>query len=260
VTLVILDVDDTLFDWLGMWSTSFSIVLDGLTRTSTQSRAEQIAILRQFHVAARTSEREFTTDDHRALNICEQEFRDLIEMHERSTTKLTIPFDGVLTTIISLKAMGVRVVAHTDTPRQIAEDRFVKLGFDGIVDALFATQGNDVTTFRRSRLTATKSAIFSSPYLKPDPRNVLAIMDHYSVCPADCIYVGDSKTKDMPMARAAGVRDVFAAYGCQRSSDAYSLLRSVSHWTDEDIAHEQTLLRSEATYSIASFPHLISVL
>ncbi len=62
--------------------------------------------------------------------------------------------------------------------------------------------------------------------------------------------------KDIPMARALGVCDVHADYGCKRTTEHYELLRAVSHWTDEDIAFEKSLERSEASAKISDFSEI----
>jgi phosphoglycolate phosphatase len=43
--------------------------------------------------------------------------------------------------------------------------------------------------------------------------------------------VGDSLLKDVAMAQAAGVADVFARYGDVRGRPGYDLLRRVTHWS-----------------------------
>src|SRR3546814_13946783 len=44
------------------------------------------------------------------------------------------------------------------------------------------------------------------------------------------------------MAQHAGVTDAHAAYGAAQQQDAYALLRRASHWRQDDVEREKTLL------------------
>ena len=48
---------------------------------------------------------------------------------------------------------------------------------------------------------------------KPNPALLLDICSREGVRPADALYVGDSLTRDISMAKRAGVRAVWHAYG-----------------------------------------------
>jgi phosphoglycolate phosphatase len=184
------------------------------------------------------------------------EFEDSIMRHTR-------PFDGVLETLAALRSRGVMVVAHTDTSERLAADRLVLLGLDGLVETLFTTDASQVTAFRSVHRWPERTEVVVLPYLKPDPRGVAAILERCGASRDECVYVGDSKAKDITLARNAGVRDVFAAYGCLRDTPTYDLLRSVSHWTDEDIVRENALRASastEATHTLSSFRELLELL
>jgi phosphoglycolate phosphatase-like HAD superfamily hydrolase len=260
VTLVIVDVDDTLFDWLGMWSVSFGALLASLEHVSSLSGEQRVAAFRKLHIAARTTERGLTVGDADRLGVPAEIIPALGEEFEASMRRHTRPFSGVVETLAALRQRNVKVVAHTDTPAHLASDRLVQLGLDGVIDTLFATESARVTAFRRTRQTPRHSEVVVLPHLKPDPRGIALILERFGVSSENCVYVGDSKIKDIPMARAAGVRDVFAAYGCKRSSTAYDLLRSVSHWSDEDIARERGLLASEASHELARFDLLLDLI
>ena len=257
--LLILDIDDTFFDWLTMWGESFEALLASLAVRSAVARADRLATFRQLHMAARTAERGITATDASALGITVDTAIELAFEHEVNLKARMTPFPCACETLQGLVARGVRIVAHTDTPMGIAADRFVHLGLDGLVEALFAPTSDGVTFFRSTPRVPTRAQARVVPYSKPDPRCVEFILGCCGVAATDATYLGDSKMKDIPMARSSGVRDVFAAYGCRRSSEAYDLLRAVSHWTDEDIARERALLASEATHSVPSFEAVLEL-
>jgi phosphoglycolate phosphatase len=47
--------------------------------------------------------------------------------------------------------------------------------------------------------------------------------------------------KDIAMAKDAGIMDVYAQYGKAQHRNEYELLREVTHWADEVVAHEKQL-------------------
>ena len=55
--ILIVDIDDTLFDWTSMWFASFSYALKEIEAVSQYSRAELIGIFKSLHQTAGTSER-----------------------------------------------------------------------------------------------------------------------------------------------------------------------------------------------------------
>ena len=81
--------------------------------------------------------------------------------------------------------------------------------------------------------------------MKPNPALLLHIINEIGAAPEECLYIGDSKMKDIAMAQDAGVTDVFAEYGVSHFNDKkdirYDLLRDVTHWTDEDVEREKKI-------------------
>jgi hypothetical protein len=57
--------------------------------------------------------------------------------------------------------------------------------------------------------------------------------------------VGDSLVKDVAMAQAASVVDVFARYGDVRSRPGYALLRRVTHWSPAMLARSEALREAD---------------
>jgi phosphoglycolate phosphatase len=255
--LLIVDIDDTLFDWLTMWSASFEEFSTALASTSRLSKAELVAALRRLHIGARTSERGFSRQDAEELGASPEDIERLAHAFEDATLGRTRLFPDVPDTLEELRRRGVTIVAHTDTPASIAADRFVELGLDGVVDALFATAGTGVTIHRRQARRPLLARVTELPHPKPDPKALQQVLADCGAEAREAVYVGDSKMKDLAMARAAGVVDVYAAYGCRRSSSAYDLLKSVSHWTDEEIARERAVLAEEPTHSLDQFQDVL---
>jgi phosphoglycolate phosphatase len=70
------------------------------------------------------------------------------------------------------------------------------------------------------------------------------------VTKTDCVYVGDSLTKDIAMAQDAGVADAYAKYGKAQHTGAYQLLRDVTHWSDADVEREKRIGEREVRSTV----------
>jgi beta-phosphoglucomutase-like phosphatase (HAD superfamily) len=76
---------------------------------------------------------------------------------------------------------------------------------------------------------------------KPDADVLLKIIDDIGVEKSQCVYVGDSPTKDVAMAQDAGVEYAYAKYGKAQHTEAYQLLREVTHWSDAAVEREKRI-------------------
>jgi FMN phosphatase YigB (HAD superfamily) len=83
--------------------------------------------------------------------------------------------------------------------------------------------------------------------------------------PQSAVYVGDSLTKDIYMARQANICSVQVKYS-DRDIDLYQKLVNISHWTDSDFAREKELKEIcaasgiKADYEITSFSQLLDII
>jgi phosphoglycolate phosphatase-like HAD superfamily hydrolase len=76
---------------------------------------------------------------------------------------------------------------------------------------------------------------------KPNPILLLDICEREGIRPAEVVYVGDSLTRDVSMAKGAGVTAVWARYGTIYNRDYWKILVQITHWTDEDVKREEVL-------------------
>jgi FMN phosphatase YigB (HAD superfamily) len=84
--------------------------------------------------------------------------------------------------------------------------------------------------------------------LKPNPRILRDIIKNVGANGAETVYVGDSLMKDIAMAKAAGVTDVWAKYGVAQNRPAYELLRKVTHlvtWSPASVEREKILTEAD---------------
>ncbi len=162
----------------------------------------------------------------------------------------------VYETLLGAKASGVKIGAYTESQAFYTAYRFRKLGLDKIVDALFSPPDHEMPKGITPLSLRSKPAKdyqfehtehYHTPEneLKPNPELLRDIIKVMQVEPRDVVYVGDSLFKDIAMAQSAGVTDVYAEYGASHAKIEYDLLRSVSHWTDEDVEREKKISQKD---------------
>jgi phosphoglycolate phosphatase len=142
-------------------------------------------------------------------------------------------------TLAELRRRGVAVVALTDAPRNAVENRVRLLELDGLLDALYALRGYELPAnvnpeIRRRdeaghyRLKATRVVELSRQAEKPSPLGLRRVLRDLRLSPREVLYVGDNVKKDMALAKAVGVRGVWAEYGTYVSTEYRERLAVIS--------------------------------
>jgi FMN phosphatase YigB (HAD superfamily) len=73
--------------------------------------------------------------------------------------------------------------------------------------------------------------------------------------------LGDSLSKDVAAARAAGVRDVWARYGTRPREENLNTLRRITPWTEtEKVADREARLRIAPTFTIDDISELTALM
>ncbi|RTL51869.1 MAG: HAD family hydrolase [Bradyrhizobiaceae bacterium] len=275
---VILDFDNTLYDWVAQWYYSFSAMLGEIHRISgipLDVLKEQIRAIHQKH---HTSEYAFLIEH---LDIIRDgsveatiaKYRPAIEKFREARTKHLVLYPGVMDTLINLRSSGKTLVVFTESQTFYTVMRFKHFGLDGLIDFLFTsddheTPDNNYLEKIRSRpseyyeIQNTKHRSVGKGRLKPDPAILRQIIDEVGSTQRNSVYVGDSLYKDVLMAKEARVFGVWAQYGEARGQPGYDLLREVSHWTDEDVERDRSLKKRDVKANAilkTGFPELLGL-
>ncbi len=257
-SVLIVDLDNTLYDWVRIWHASFRVMLDEIVNLSQVPEGELIKHIRKIHQKAGTSEYSFLIEDlasYIAKNSREdfmQKMQPAIDVYRRERRNALYLYPTVRETLETIKRAGTRIVGFTDSLAFYSMYRLKRLNLDGTLDYLFSPPDHDfpagVTKENvRSKdaeayeLAITTHRVFEHGIRKPDPRMLDAILSTIHADREQCVYVGDSLFKDVEMAQKAGILDVYAMYGYSQERPEYELLQAVSHWTDEDVAREREL-------------------
>lgn len=259
-SLLITDLDNTLWDWFDAWHASFSALIDGLVRLSGVDRAVLEGEIRNVHRQRQTTEysnllREVPSLVHAASPRDPMEVFDEA-LHAQNSTRVskTKLYPTVFRSLQALKKAGVAIVAYTESGAFWTEWRIRRTGLDGLVSVLYSSLDHDVdagvqpSDLRTGHYSPDKYGLRHTVHvqlplgvLKPNAKVMETILKRQNRSPGDAVYIGDSLMKDVAMAQAAGVLDVLAQYGAAQNRPEYDLLRRVTHWSAEDVERERRL-------------------
>jgi len=255
-SVVITDLDNTLYDWVEQWYQSFNAMLERLVRISGVSRGQLIQEIKAIHEKYGTSEYAFVIEEMPSLlnkhpnDDLSVVYRDAIDAHREARTRTLKLYPNVRETLLTLKAAGVYIVGYTESLAYYTNYRVRKLGLDGIIDVIYSPADHDLPngltkeqvrkyppghyTFKHTQHRYTPTG-----KIKPNPEILLEIVSEIGASSDECIYIGDNLVKDVAMANEAGVTSVHALYGEAHQRESYELLRSVTHWPVAHVENEK---------------------
>jgi phosphoglycolate phosphatase-like HAD superfamily hydrolase len=254
VNLVITDLDDTIWDWFGMWYKSFNPYLTRIARDYKISDAALRHEFRLLHTKYHTSECSYIYSEIPSLvGVSKDEFETsegdkksiLHEYYSNKKRHLKL-YPKVFETLIYLKTRGVRIVGFTESQLFYTKYRIKHLGLDGLFDIIYTNEGHQLPesvskVFRDDHWEPieTKFKTLLKGSKKPNSNILKEIINEQNGSVANCIYIGDKLDRDVYMAYKAGVTAVHANYAAVISPNEYQLLQEVSHWTNDEIDREK---------------------
>lgn len=256
VSVLITDLDNTLYDWVQMWYASFGAMLREIIRISGVPRETLESEMQTVFQRHGTTEYAFLIQElpslktkHPNENLTEV-YTEAIKAYNVARSKTLKLYPGVLEVLEELKGKGCKVIAFTESSAFYTMRRLKVLKLDGIVDFVYSPPDHskppDVNRFYDNdqyALTKTVHRFLRQGVLKPHPETLLQIIDDEGIKARrdEVIYLGDNLMKDITMAQSAGITDVYAKYGVAQYSEAYELLRKVTHWKPDVIEKEKNI-------------------
>ena len=259
-SLLVTDLDNTLWDWVGAWYSSFSALVDSLVVESGVERERLLYEIRFEHQRRHTTEYsnliaelpclQNFSDDPAALR---RRFDASLHAQNSARKQATKLYPTVRETLDVLKRRGWVIAAYTESGAYWTQWRIAQTGLDGVIDVLYSAPdhdelgGVDLAALRywsdpsAYRLNQTVHKKLPLEVRKPNVQVLAQILADQDAVPEDAIFIGDSLMKDIAMAQHLGVCDVHARYGESHERQEYELLRQVTHWSEADVANEQRI-------------------
>lgn len=258
IDTLILDLDNTIFDWFAMWYASFKPIYDEILAASGRPQDEVEADIRRVHQTRRTSEYTFLIEELdvlreiRAREDIRTRFHNALETSRHGRDQSLQLYPTVFSSLWRIKNAGTKIIGYTESMRFYSSYRLKRFGLDGVIEILFSPKDHDMPAgvpldrLRRFpddfyELQVTKVMHTPPGELKPNPKVLREMIEMVGSSPDRCAYVGDSIFKDVAMAREVGVFDVHAQYGEPQERPEYELLQRVSHWTEDDVQREAAI-------------------
>ena len=264
IELVVLDLDNTLYDWVGYYVPAFRAMLAELSRITGLPEDELKASFQRVHQRHGTSEYAFAIEE---LDVLQETDRNLsipdrlekyataIDAFREVRAERLSLYPGTVEVLEALRDRELELVAYTDAMLFYATRRLKQLGIEHFFSGLVAPRDHGLPPGVRPEWV--RSSDDDSKYqpliphveelepglAKPNPEILLEIVRNFDTRPERSVYVGDSLHRDVYMAQLAGVHDVYARYGQSYPREYFAELVEITHWTDEDVARERDLHR-----------------
>jgi phosphoglycolate phosphatase-like HAD superfamily hydrolase len=275
--LLITDLDNTLYDWVTYFARSIRAMVDELAVVldadkeqlldEIQANNRQLGTVEQpFSVFELPSVRErFGAATPRELKAALDSALHAFNSERRRSLYL---YSGVSKTLEQISDAGVVIVGHTEASLANAYYRLLRLGVVPFVRRLYVLESEPVShpePTRQAELQPPPGLVVEVPRAerKPNPALLLDICRREGIDPHDSIYVGDSRTKDILMARQAGVTAAWAKYGTGYSSEDWATVVRITNWSADDVRAEAELRNAAAGTTpdlvLGSFGELLQV-
>ena len=221
ISVLVTDLDNTLFDWFDIWYASFSSMLDEIVRISGLPVGVLEREIKAVHEKHGTSEYAFLIEElpsvaatHSSQNVMEI-YAPAIEAYRQARRSRLVLYPSVRETLESIKRSGTLVIGYTESLEFYTTYRMIKLGLDGLVDFVYfppdhsLPEGLDASQIRlydadayKLRLTRTRHT--PKGETKPNPQLLGHILEECGADKATTAYIGDKLDKDVRYGAGSG--------------------------------------------------------
>jgi FMN phosphatase YigB (HAD superfamily) len=259
--LLVCDLDNTLYDWVGYFVPSFNAMVDAALPIIECDREKLLDDLREVHQRHHDSEHPFALIEtsvvqRRFAGMSPAEMAKVLDpaFHAfNSMRKRTLKLNpGVMEGLSILHRAEVILIAHTESKLYGAFDRLSRLKILQYFRKVYCRERPNSIHPNEAASAAWLKKVpmylvreLAHHQAKPDPDVLLEICRTEGVEVIDVAYVGDSIARDILMAKRAGVFAIWAEYGARHDHRLYADLVRVTHWTQDEVAREERL-RAEA--------------
>lgn len=272
IKLLVTDLDDTLYSWIGFFVPAFYGMIDELSHILGKDRDSIIQEYKVVHQEKGSVEYPYATlllpsvkdtfPDYTRQQIIDVLDPAFHRFNSIRKNELRL-FPHVKETLEQLKSVGITIVGYTESAEENGYYRLNKLGIDNLFRKVYVSSSQ---YDRPGHLPSSeKTQIVQGK--KPNSTLLLQILQDENVRSTEAIYIGDSLTKDIYMAREAGVISVLCKYPTRPDAeDLYRRLVAITNWTELDFKYESKLKAEckresiQPDYTIKSFDEVIEII
>ncbi|RKT00187.1 HAD hydrolase-like protein [Flavobacterium sp. 123] len=253
INCVITDLDDTIWNWLEMWHSSFKPYFDDIVKSTKVNPDVLKADFKNLHQKYGTTEVSFAFNELTSLSAKQKEEitkkpitgKSILHKYYSNKKRNLNSYNGVLDTLKKLKEQGVLIIGFTESNAFFTKTRIKHLDLDGVFDCIYTPVDSGIpeNTIRyypenywEPKLTEIRH--LSKYDRKPNKEILEIILRDFKLKKEQTIYIGDKLDRDIQMAIDTGVTSVYASYGHIIENEKYELLKAVTHWNDDDVKRE----------------------
>ena len=259
ITLLVTDLDNTLYDWVSFFVPSFYAMVNVASKILKMEEVDLLDELQTVHRKYENTEHPFALLETRSViekfpalgrKELAHELDAAFHAFNRARKERLCLYPGVEDTLSKIREFGTHVVAHTEARVANSLFRVQMLGIDSLIERLYAPESEDLghPTSESAEFTAARLQLLTrlpDNHRKPDPKVLLDICSDFGATPRDTLYVGDNLTRDIFMAKTAGVHSAWAHYGGIFNPALWENLVRVTHWTKKE-SDREGLLKEKA--------------
>ncbi len=273
IKLLITDLDDTLYSWIGFFIPAFYGMIDELSRILKKDKEILLSEYKYVHQQKGGVEYPYATvylpsvlnayPDYSQEKLL-QELDPVFHKFNTIRKKELQLYPHVKETLTAISEMGIKIVGYTESAEENGFYRLRKLDIDKLFHHVYVSDSqferpNHLSPSKKTQIVQGK---------KPNPELIKQICERESVLTSETVYVGDSMSKDIYMAKMARVTSVLCKYPCdaQKTSELYQKLVAISHWTETDFQQEREIKQIcqgnniQPDYIIDSFEYLLEII
>lgn len=261
ISLLALDIDNTLFDWVTYYSKAFGAALHEVARVTGASYAKLASEAKEVFTHRKSIEHPFVIQE---LPSVQAYYGDCLtslldgavhagkSAFSEAAKPYLKPYPGVEASLAKMVARqpNLRIVALTDAPRYVAMWKLNKLGLLSYMDAVYGLSDpqlpvkNGEVLVRQEILVKHHSnsnfgfggTIRTLPedYEKPGVKGLKTVLMDYNLDLSshedleEVLWVGDNLRKDVALGKSLKVRTAWASYGTKINKDHKDALMEFS--------------------------------
>jgi len=272
-TLLITDLDNTLYNWVDYFAPSFR----GMAKVLSREMGVPIDVLledfKKVFAYRGSLEYSFAVQE---LDICKkfrsEEVKNFVDIAKTVFSmirqKNLKPYDDVENTLKWATNSGVLIVGVTNAPVFHAEMRLKQLRIDKYFVGLAGWEGNEIPQdeytqkihqkFETGKYNSRINRMWSLPKeeLKPNPFAYLRIIYELGISHKTTYVIGDSIGKDLEPAIKIGAIGIWAKYGTEFRRENFETLLKITNWSEEKIKNTYEARTKEPHFVVNSFSEI----